>query len=388
MIQLVLKNLTRHKLRLTLTIIGIAVIILAFSLLRTVIAAWYIGIEGASSVRLVSRNATSLVFDLPLSYADKMRTVPGVAHLSYANWFGGLYIDERHSMFPQFAVEGTTWFTVYPELIVSEEQKQTFLHEKNAAIVGKKLLDQNGWKIGDTISMKGMIYPGEWDFVIRGVYTGAKPATDETWFLFRWDYFNEHLHQLDATRSDHVGFYVMQIADPKRAGEISRAVDQQFANSIAETLTETERAFQAEFLSMMSALLIALKTVSFLVIGVMLAILANTMAMSARERLVEYAVFKTIGFRARHICFLILGESLIIAMAGGLLGMLFSYPAAELFESVLVNMAGAFFPYFKVSHETLLLCLLLSIGIGFFAAIYPCWKGSNQTIADGLRRIG
>jgi putative ABC transport system permease protein len=386
--RLIIKNLLRHRLRTALTVLGVAIAILAFSLLRTVIASWYVGVESSSPDRLITRHAVSLIFPLPLSYRDQIKMIPGVTEASYANWFAGIYIDEKHSQFPQFAVEPHSWLTLYPELSIPEDQKEAFLKERNAALVGAKLAQHNGWKVGDRITMQGMIYPGEWGFVIRAVYTGARPNTDETWFMFHWAYLDEQLRQRAPFMAGYVGWYTVKIADPSDSSQISLAIDERFKNSLAETLTETERSFMLEFISMMEAILVALKVVSFLIVAVILAVLANTMAMTARERLSEYAVLKTLGFGAVHLVGMIVGESLIISVSGGGLGILLSYPAAEAFWKALGDMAGALFPAFRVSPLTVTLCGLIAVGVGLTAAAFPAYRAVTLRIADGLRRIG
>ncbi len=387
-IKFTFKNTLRHKLRAILTIIGIAIAILAFGLIRTVIAAWYAGVEASAPNRLVTRNAVSLAFHLPIAYLDIIKSVPGVSEVSYGHWFGAIYIDERHSMFPQFSVDAASWLAVNPEIILPGEQKESFLRERNSAIVGVKLATRNNWKVGDTIRLQGTFYAGEWDFVIRGIYTGAFKTTDETAFLFHWQYLDERLRQTEPWRAGQVGWFMIKIADPRQAGTIAQAIDQRFKNSLAETLTETERAFQQGFVSMSEAILVALQIVSIVIIGVILAILSNTMAMSARERLSEYAVLKTLGFRAHHLVGLIAGESLLVALSGGILGILLTYPAATAFAKAMGDMAGAIFPVFEVTALTSMTSSLIALGIGLAAATFPSWRAVTLRISEGLRRIG
>jgi putative ABC transport system permease protein len=388
LIHLIVKNLFRHKLRTILTVFGIAIAILAFGMIRTVIAMWYSGVEASSPNRLITRNAISLIFPLPIAYRNSILAVPGVSEVSYAQWFGGIYIDEKHSQFPQIAVDGATWFDVAPENRLSETEKVSFLRERNAAVVGVQLARRFGWKIGDVIRMRSMIFPGDWDFVIRGIYTGAKKTTDETLFFFQWQYLDEHVRRLEPWRAGHVGWYVVKIADPDRAAAISEAIDQRFKNSLAETRTETEQAFVQGFISMSDTILIALRIISVVIIGVMLAVLSNTMAMTARERFSEYAVFKTLGFRARHLVLLIAGESLLIALIGGLIGILLIGPTVDGFGAVMARTAGAMFPIVGVSAVTRMVSLLMALGVGLAAAIFPAWRAATLRIVRGLRRIG
>jgi len=388
LLHLVFRNLFRHKLRTVLTVLGIAIAILSFGMIRTVIAMWYSGIEASSPNRLITRNAISLIFPLPIAYRNAITAVPGVTDLSYAQWFGGIYIDEKHSQFPQIAVDGSTWFKVAPENQISDAELTAFMRERNAAIVGVQLARRFGWKVGDTVRMRSMIYSGDWDFVIRGIYTGAKKTTDETLFFFHWEYLDQKLRQLEPWRAGHVGWYVVKIADPDRAAAISQAIDARFKNSLAETRTETEESFIQGFISMSDAILIALRIVSIVIIGVILAVLSNTMAMTARERLSEYAVLKTLGFRTRHLILLIAGESVLIALAGGLIGIGLIGPTVSGFDAVMTSTIGAMFPIVGVSIATRSVSLLMALGVGLAAAIFPAWRAATLRIVNGLRRIG
>ncbi len=386
--RLIFKNLTRHTLRTILTVTGIAIAVLAFGLIRTVIAMWYSGIEASSPNRLITRNAISLVFPLPLAYRDAISDTPGVSEVSYAQWFGGIYIDEKHSQFPQIAVDPATWFKVTPEYLFSAEQMAAFQRERNAAIIGAQLTSRFGWKIGDVIRMRSMIFPGDWDFVIRGIYRGAKRSTDESLFFFQWRYLDEQLRQTEPWRAGYVGWYVVKIADPEQAGSISQAIDGRFKNSLAETHTETEQAFVAGFISMSDTILAALRIISIVIIGVILAVLSNTMAMTARERLSEYAVLKTLGFGARHLILLIAGESVLIALLGGAAGITLINPAVNAFGKVMAGMMGAFFPIIGVSAVTVMVCMAMATGVGLAAAVFPAWRAVGLSIAAGLRRVG
>ena len=171
-LKLIFKNAFRHKLRSFLTILGVAIAILSFGLLRTVISTWYLGVEQSSATRLVTRNAISLIFPLPLSYKEKIRQTEGVKNISYGTWFGGIYIDEKH-FFANYAVEPSTYLEIYPEILIPVDQKETFFRDRKAAVAGRILVEKYGWKIGDIITLKGTIYPGNWDFVLRGMYTGV-----------------------------------------------------------------------------------------------------------------------------------------------------------------------------------------------------------------------
>ncbi len=382
-LKLLIRNAFRHKLRTGLTVLGITIAILAFGLLRTVVDAWYAGVEASSSTRLITRNAVSLVFFLPLSYKDKIRQVPGVKEVGYSDWFGGVYIDEKN-FFPNFATDAKSALQLFPEFIFPEDQKQAFLRDRKGAAVGRKTAERFGWKVGDTVTLKGTIFPGNWEFVIRCIYHGAQKSTDETQFIFHWDYLNETLKKTAPHRADQVGWYVVGITKPELAADVAVAIDKLFKNSLAETMTETEKAFQLGFISMTEAIVIAIQIVSFVVIIIIMAVMANTMAMTARERIGEYAIMKTLGFGAWHIAHLIFGESLLISAMGCALGIALTFPAAKIFGDSL----SQYFPVFNVAPESIYMDIGAAAIVGLVAAAFPTWRAIRVRIADGLRRIG
>ena len=382
-LKILARNVFRHKLRTSLTILSITIAILSFGLLRTFINAWYAGAEASSASRLVTRNAVSLIFPLPLAYKEKIRQVEGVQQISGGSWFGGIYIEEKN-FFANYAVEVPSYIALYPEYVLPPDQKEAVLRDRRACFAGRKLVERFHWKIGDIITLKGAIFPGNWEFVLRGIYHGNNEYADETAFFFHWDYLNEVLKQRRSSYADQVGFYMIGVTNPNRAAEVAQAIDKTFKNSLAETLTETEKAFVLSFLSMSGAIIVAIQLVSFVVIIIIIAVTANTMAMTARERIGEYAIFKTLGFRGWRIAGMIIGESLLITMIGCLLGIALTPPVTAVFGKAL----AAYFPGFVVKRETIYMALAASILVALCAAIIPTWRAVHIRIADGLRRIG
>jgi putative ABC transport system permease protein len=382
-LRLLLKNAFRHRLRTALTVLGLVVAVCAYGLLRTVIDAWYAGAEASSSTRLVTRSAISLTVPMPLSYAERIRALDGVSGVSWANWFGGIYVTERN-FFAQFAVDPPTYLALYPEYRLSEAERQAFFRDQQGAVVGRKLAEKFGWKIGDQIPLRGTIYPGTWTFTLRGIYEGAEVGTDEQQMLFHWKRLSEALRQRTGAGSDRVGVFVIGIADPDEAAAISQRVDAQFRNSLAETLTETEKAFQLGFVAMSEAILLAIRAVSGIVIVIIMAVMANTMTMTARERLAEYATLKALGFPGVFVVRLLFGESLLIAGLGGALGIAASFPAVRLVG----QLTGTLFPVFRLSPTTLALQVAASVAIGLVAAAWPAWRMSRIGIVNGLRHVG
>ncbi len=382
-VRLLFKNAFRHKFRAFLTVLSITIAILAFVMLRTVIGAWYAGVDASSASRLVSRNAVSIIFPLPLSYKDRIQQIDGVHLVSYGNWFGGIYIDEKN-FFANFAVEPKTYLDLYPEYVLAPKERDAFLKDRKAFAAGKKLAAKYGWKIGDSVTLRGTIYPGNWDFVLRAVYWGKTDSVDETQFFFHWNYLNETLKKTAPSRADQVGFYMIGVDNPDISSAVTAAIDKSFKNSWAETLTETEKAFQQGFIAMSGAIINAIEIVSFVVIFIMLAVVANTMAMTTRERIGEYAILKTLGFGGWAIGSLIAGESVIISLCGYICGGVLSFPAAAGFKQAL----GMYFPIFKVESASLVMALVSSLIVAILAAVVPIQRAIGIRIADGLRRIG
>ncbi len=378
----VARNALRHKLRTALTVLGIVVAITAFGLLRTIVDAWYAGANASSSARLVTRNAVSLIFPLPLTYAQKIRQVDGVRSVSWANWFGGVYITERN-FFPQFAVDAPSYLAMYPELLLSAEEQKAFFTDRKAAIVGRKLADQYGWKLGDTIPLRGTIYPGTWSFTLRGIFDGADRTTDTSTMFVHWAYLDETMKKAYPSRRVQIGVFVVELREASRAAEVSEAIDATFKNSLAETLTETEKAFQLSFVAMTEAILLAIQAVSFVVILIIMAVMANTMAMTARERGSEYATLKALGFSNGFVGMLIFGESIGIALVGGALGIALTFPLAHAFAEAM----GSLFPIFFVGEDTVLMQIAAAAIVGIVAAALPAWRSARVRIVDGLRAI-
>lgn len=378
-----LNNLKRHSLRTTLTILGIATAILSFGLLRTIVNAWYAGVSSASTKRLITRNAISLAFFLPIFYKEKIKQVEGVKKVTFANWFGGIYISEKN-FFVNIAVDANSYLDLFPEFIVSEDELMNFKKDRKSVIVGRKLAKRFGWKIGDSVVLKGTIYPGNWEFIIKGIYKGRDKNVDETQFLFHFDYLNEFMRKNFPQRADLVGWYLIEIERPEIAGEVSENIDKLFKNSIAETITETEKAFQLGFVSMTEAIVYAIEVISVLVIFIILAITANTMIMSVRERTKEYAIMLTLGYNIKKIAFLIFLESLAITISGVVTGALLTYPSAMYFGKLM----SSYFPIFNVPEKVFYIDFLLGLFVSIFATLFPVLRIKKIKVFDALRWAG
>ena len=380
--KLILRSAFRHRLRTLLTIVGLMVAVLAYGLLQTVVDAWYAGAQSASGARLITRNSISLAFSLPISYENRIRGIDGVNRVARSSWFGGVY-QEPKNFFPQFAVSDN-YLELYPEFTLPDDQMTAWRRDRKGALIGRQLADQYGFKVGDTLPLRGTIYPGNWEFVVRGIFESPDPAKITRQMLFHWDYLNETLRKVMARRADQVGVFIVGIERIDDAAAVSTNIDGVFRNSLAETLTETEQAFQLGFVALSDQIIAAIRLVSYVVILIILAVMANTMAMSARERTAEYATLKALGFGPGFLAMLIFGESMMIAAIGSGIGIALTGPAAAGFKQA----AGGIFPIFTVSSSTVSLQLACAAAVGVVAALVPALRASRVRIVEGLRAIG
>lgn len=386
MFLLVLKNTRRQLLRTILTAFGIAVALLAFCLIRTIISAWYSGVENSAKNRVIVRNAVSLVFSLPINYVDRIAQVPGIDRIGYANWFGGIYKEERFR-FAQFAVDAN-YLDLYPEFLLSEAERRNYESDRKGILIGSDLASQFGLGVGDAMPIKGTIFPGDWEFTVRGIINGRDSKTTTRLCYFHWDYLNERNKAELNRQPDHVGIIVVQLKPGADSAIVSRQVDELFRNSFAETLTESETAFQQSFVSMSATIITALHSISLVVVVIMLLVLTNTTLMASRERYREYSILKALGFSRRHLVALLLGESAVIGVAAFCFLLLFLSPFFVLEPKDILGDLIAFFPVFRISAATLLSCLGLIAAVAAIAGLIPLWSIFRMSVVDGLRRIG
>ena len=374
---LVLANLGRHKLRTILTIAGVALALFLFASLRTVVTT--IGAAGqfGSARRLVVQNATGIVFPLPLAYSGRLRTVPGVEGVSWANWFGGRYGDGKR-FFANFAVDPESYLALYPEIQIPPDQREAFLHERSSALVGRGLLDAFGWHVGQDVTLQGTIFPGDWTFTIRAVYTPSDRVINDDMLMFHHDYFDERIG-----RAGIAGWYVVSIDDPAHAAQIAKAIDDQFRNSSAPTKTGTEQQFNASFATMWGNVSLLMGTIGFAVVFAILLVTANAMMMSARERTGEVAVLKTIGFSDRLLFGLVLLEAGVIAVTGAVLGL---GGAKLLYRATNFNAAG-FLPGFDVTTGTLFLGAAVALLLMLASGLVPALRAARLPVIQALRHV-
>jgi len=379
---LVFKSAFRNRTRSIMTTAGMAVAVLSFLFLRTVVDVWNSGISAAAQDRLATRHKISITMTLPKTHYQKIiDRVPNLSGVTYANWFGAVYPPDEHGFFANFAINGDTYFKVYNELVIPPDQLQAWQEDRAGAVVGPQLAKKYGWKIGDRVTLRGTIYPGDWTFNVRAIYDTTSKSFDKSTFMFHWDYLNDAVSE---TRKEQIGFLGVRVADPRQGAQVARAIDELFASSDAETLTESERAFNLEFVSMYSAILTAMDVVSIVILLIMTLIVANTIAMGVRERAHEYGVLRAIGFKPKHLLAFVFGESTLIAVLGGCLGIAIAFPVISGFGKVIEDNLSGMFPYFSMNTSTMMIAGGLSLAVGLISAIVPADSNTPTTCAGRL----
>jgi putative ABC transport system permease protein len=351
-----------------------------------VLWSWNVAAEYAAQDRLGTRHKVTFVMQLPKRYVEDVRAVPGVKQATYANWFGGKIPTRPDEFFANMAVESKTYFDVYDEMVISPEDKARWLADKKGAIVGHVLAKKMGWKIGDKVMLEGTIYPGDWEFTIDGIYKASRKSMDDSELIFHWDYLND---TLTGEQKDQIGWVTSRITDTGRSGEISKSIDRIFDERDTQTVTMSERSMNVSFMAGFSALLTALDVVSIIILGIMLLVLGNTIAMGVRERTKEYAVLRAIGFEPWHVRFFVIAEATSLGIVSGLVGVAIAYPFVNnvLGRAIEENMGGMF-PYFRVEPTTALLAVGIAIGLAVAASLFPSIQAGRVSVTDALRRVG
>ena len=378
---LILANLFRKKIRLVLTIGSFAIALVLFTFLAVVKSAFSRGIEIAGADRLVIVNRIGLIQTMPISYRDKVLSIPGVKAVTHNNWFGGVYQDEKN-FFPQFAIDVENHRQVMTELVVPDDQWQSFVKDRQGAVVGARTAKRFGWKVGDRIPIRDSLYGtnSTWEFNLDGIYHSDRQGGDESQFWFQWKYFDERVPSFIKSQ---IGWYVLKLDSPDDAVRVAKAIDEKFANSASETKTETESAFAAGFAKQLGNIEFLILTIGSVVFFTLLLVTGNTMAISVRERTSELAVLKAIGFTDRSVLFLVLSESLVIAFIGGVLGLLL---AAVAIPGVSAALAG-FLPPLLLSKALLLFGLGFALFVGAVSGLLPGINAMRMRVVNALRRV-
>jgi putative ABC transport system permease protein len=377
------KNLFRRKLRAGLMIVSILVAFMIFGVLAGFYRAFTAGEDRAAADRMITVNKINFTQPMPVAYFNRVGTVEGVRQVTYANWFGGYYQDPKNIVMT-FAVEPTTYLDVYRnEFDLPPEQMQAFIRDRTSAIVGEKVASKWGWKVGDRVPIQSNIFTQKsgghtWDLTIAGIFKGKAEHVDTNLVLFQWAYFDE-------TRTfgkDTIGWLILQTTAPENNDKVAKAIDAMFANSSAETQTDTEKAFSKAFASQFGNIALIVSLVVGAAFVTILMIVGNTMALSIRERTREIGVLKTLGFSGPRILRMVLGESILLALLGGLPGLAVAAMITVALRNSLANVA----PAFAVSPDIALQGIALMILLGVVTGLIPAVNAMRLKIAAALGR--
>ncbi|HSM14347.1 MAG TPA: FtsX-like permease family protein [Thermoanaerobaculia bacterium] len=380
---LVWSNLRRRRARTIFTFASIVAAFVLFSFLAAVRVAFRAGVDVAGADRLFTTHKVSIIQPLPMAYQQKIAAVPGVVAVTHASWFGGIYQNPNTGFQGVFQapVDPEAYLAMYPEFRLPEEQRRAWIADREGAIVGRKTAERYGWQVGDRIPVQATIFRKKdgsrvWEFNLRGIYDGAEKGTDTTQFLFHYDYFDEARQWGQGI----VGWYVVRIADPEQTAAISSRIDSVFENSPAETKTVTEKALAQSFADQIGNIGAMIQWIVAFVLVTLLLIIGNTMAQSVRERTREIGVLKTLGYSHGGVLGLVLGESMILALLGGGLGLGLG--------ALLVaggDPTGGLLPVFYFPGRDQAIGALLVVGLGLVAGILPALRAMRLRIVDALR---
>jgi putative ABC transport system permease protein len=329
------------------------------------------------------RSKTSITQPLPVSHLRRIEAIPGVSDVTFAGWFGGRISEGMKDFFPSVYVDQQSYLRVYDEFVAPEREVAAWKADPCGAMIGRQLSDRFGWRPGDRITLKGTIYPGTWDFVVRGVYSGKTRSVDTTVMAFGFRCFNERVPEAER---DRIGYFAVRVDDPSRSAEVAAAIDAAFANGPYETKTESERAFQLGFVAMSGAILAAVRIVSYVVLGIILLVVANTVAMGVRDKTVDLATLLALGFRRRLVLALVLAESAVIAVVGAVVGLAGVPALVHAFASIVSKSFGAF-PEPVISPRTVAISFVVVLFAGLLAGVWPAVRASRLPLAEGLRRV-
>jgi putative ABC transport system permease protein len=381
-LHLVWSNLKRKKLRTSLTLLSILVAFVLFGLLSAIKQALIGGVELAGADRLVVRHKVSIIQLLPESYKARMERIPGVVLATHQTWFGGVYQDPKN-FFMQSPVVPEEFLDMHPELILPAAQKKAWLETRTGAIVGRQTAERFHWKIGDKVPIQTSIWTKQdgsrtWEFDIVGIFDGKDRGTRTTPLFFRFDYFDE------ARRfgKGRVGWYTIRVKDPARAAEVAKLVDREFENSSAETKTEPEGAFVQAWASQLGNIVLIVAAILGAVFFTILLVAGNTMAQAVRERTGELGVLKAIGFTNGQIVGLVLAESCLLTVLGGVLGLGFAWIMISRGDPT-----SGLLPTFFLRPRDLLVGFGISIALGLCTGVFPALQAMRLRVADALRRI-
>jgi putative ABC transport system permease protein len=377
---LISKNAMRNRRRSILTICSVGASLCLLGVLMAIYHAFFFTPPTPEQERrIITRHRISLANMMPMAYREKISKVPGVKEVTVSQWFGGVYKDPKN-MFGRMGTEPERFASIFPEYKLTPEERKAFISDRTACIIGKDTATKYNLKHGDRMTIVGDIFPVTLEFTVRGIFDN--PADNDSMY-FNIQYLFE---SLSSRRRDFAGIFVVLIDDPANAPRISKEIDDTFRNASDQTRSETEKAFQLGFISMLGNVKMFLLSICAAVTFTVILVSANTMAMSVRERIREVGVLKTLGFTQGEILGIVLGEAAFLSFIGGILG----YVLAALLTGV-IRQAPAFFAEFKtltILPPVAALLLVVAVLIGIIASFIPAWNASRTNIIDSLRYGG
>lgn len=378
---LLFKNILRKKTRLVLTIGSFAIALFLFGILALVNNSFNGALNNMAGVdRLMIQNRVSIIQPVPQAYKDKIAQVEHVKLVTYANWFGATYQDEKN-FFPQYAIDEENYRQMYPEFKVSDDEWKAWEEDREGVIIGEKTAQKYGFKVGDRVPLKGVIWGGgdSWSFNVRGIYHTAKPDEDSSQFWLHWKLFDERRQFGKGT----VGWYIVRVDSPDNAVTVSKKIDAMFTNSSTETKTQTEKEMMASWAKQTGNVGLIITIIGSIVFFTLLLVVGNTMAMSIRERMRELAVLKAIGYTDGFVLVLVIAEALLVAAIGVLIGLgllLLALPGIE-------RALSSFLQFVYLPPDKAIEGVVITLFIAFLAGILPAFNASRLRVVDAIRRV-
>lgn len=379
-LRLIWKNVFRKKTRTFLTMGSIVLVLVLIVILTSLLnaLAWE---SNAGGNRIVVQHATGLANFMPLAYTERIAQVPGVVAVSPEIWFGGVYKDDRpENFFGQLSTDPEAWPKIFDDYKIAPGELKAWQAERNSFIAGQELVNRYHWKIGDHIQIRGTYISMTLDLVLRGVYT----SIDETNIFFH----NKYLENSWLGQRGQTGIFYLKARTAEDVPRACDAINRMFENSSAPVKAMSEKEFQLQFVEMMGNIKLIIRAISLAVLFVVILIVANTVAMSARERVTEIAVMRALGFLRRQVLTIVLLEAVVLSLLGGILGVALSIPmVGAIVEGLKHSPAAPFTFNFKVTGGTLLQAFIASVSIGVLSGIIPAIRSARRNVVDGLRQV-
>src|SRR6266581_3550172 len=376
------KNVFHKKSRAFLTMASIVLVLILMVILTALLEAME-GTTGTGkgATHIVVQHATGLANFMPLAYRQRIEQIPDVVAVTPEIWFGGIYKDERpENFFGQLSTDPDVWAVIHDDYQVPEDQLKIWQSERDSFVAGKQLVDRYKWAIGDRIQLRGTYISMTLDLVLRGVYTGP----DESNIFFH----NKYVENAALRLRDQTGIFFLRTRTDEQVPVVCDAINRMFENSEAPVKAMPEKQFMLQFAEMMGNVKLLVRSIALTVLFTVVLIVANTMAMGARERVTQIAVIRALGFRRRQVLALVLSEAMVLALLGGLVGVLFSIPFTHMLVEGMKHSPVAPFAYnIRISAATLLTAFVAAVAIGVVSGFVPAIRSARVSIVDGLRQV-